>query len=111
MAYIYAELDENNICKAVSNLSGGVIADTMIPLDSYDISLLGKRYNNGEWLEVEQPEIEPQPSQLDRIESAVNDIAKNNIVTEYERNFSAKGFNICSAHVKFTKKENEDNAE
>ena len=87
MAYIYAELDENNICKAVSNLSGEVIADTMIPLDSYDISLLGKRYNNGEWLEVEQPEIEPQPSQLDRIESAVNDIAKNN--TSYAEMASA----------------------
>lgn len=87
MAYIYAEIDENNICKAVSDLSGEVIADTMIPLDSYDISLLGKRYNNGEWLEVEQPEIEPEPSQLDRIESAVNDIAKNN--TSYAEMASA----------------------
>lgn len=36
-----------------------------------------------------------------------NEIARNNIVTEYERNFSAKGFNICSAHVRFTKKETE----
>lgn len=45
------------------------------------------------------------------LHSETNDIAKNNIVTEYERNFSAKGFNICSAHVKFTKKENEDDAE
>lgn len=78
MAYIYAELDENNICYAVSQLSGEVIADTMIPLETYDISLLGKQYDNGEWLEVEQPEPEPEPSQLDRIESVVNDIAKNN---------------------------------
>lgn len=37
-----------------------------------------------------------------------NDIAKNNIMTEYERNFSEKGFNICSAHVMFDKEENED---
>lgn len=37
-----------------------------------------------------------------------NEIAKNNIMTEYERNFSAKGFNICSAHVKFTKRESEN---
>ena len=78
MAYIYAELDENNICYAVSQLSGGVIADTMIPLETYDTSLLGKRYEDGEWVEVELPEIEPQETQLDRIESAVNDIAKNN---------------------------------
>ncbi len=37
-----------------------------------------------------------------------NEIAKNNIMTEYERNFSAKGFNICSAHVKFGKKVEEN---
>ena len=35
------------------------------------------------------------------LHSEENEIAKNNIVTEYERNFSAKGFSICSAHVKF----------
>lgn len=87
MTYIYAELDENNICKAVSQLSGIVDKPTMIPLDFYDTSLLGKQYNNGEWLEVEQPEIEPQETQLDRIESAVNDIAKNN--TSYAEMASA----------------------
>ena len=42
------------------------------------------------------------------LHSETNEIAKNNIVTEYERNFSSKGFNICSAHVRFTKKENEN---
>ena len=89
MAYSYAELDENNICKAVSQLSGEVIADTMIPLETYDTSLLGKRYEDGEWVEVEVelPEIEPQETQLDRIESAVNDIAKNN--TSYAEMASA----------------------
>ncbi len=35
-----------------------------------------------------------------------NEIAKSNIMTEYERNFSAKGFNICSAHVIFNESEN-----
>lgn len=78
MAYIYAELDENNICYAVSQLSGAVIADTMIPLETYDTSLLGKRYEDGEWVEVPVEQIEPEPTQLDRIENAVNDIAKNN---------------------------------
>ena len=46
-------------------------------------------------------------SHLGRVKS-VEDIAKNNIMTEYERNFSEKGFNICSAHVMFGKKENDD---
>ena len=72
MAYIYAELDENNICKAVSQLSGEVIKDTMIRLDEYDISLLSKKYNNGVWEEVPVEEITPEPSQLDRIEAALS---------------------------------------
>ena len=33
-----------------------------------------------------------------------NEYAKNNIVTEYEKNFSEKGFKICSAHVRFPSK-------
>ena len=78
MPSIYAELNENNICKAVSQLSGKVDKPTMIPLDSYNTSLLGKRYDNGKWYEVEQPEPEHTETQLDRIESAVNNIAKNN---------------------------------
>ena len=35
-------------------------------------------YRNGEIVYEEIPEPEPQETQLDRIESAVNDIAKNN---------------------------------
>ena len=88
MAYSYAELDENNICKAVSDLSGEVIKDTMIPLETYDTSLLGMKYVDGVWEEVPQePTPEPEPTQLDRIESAVNDIAKNN--TSYAEMASA----------------------
>ena len=30
-----------------------------------------------------------------------SDRAENNVMTEYERNFSSQGFPICSAHVKF----------
>ena len=69
MSYIYAELDENNICKAVSELSGEVIKDTMIPLETYDTSLLGKRYDNGEWVEVPVEPPETEPTQLDVIEA------------------------------------------
>lgn len=34
-----------------------------------------------------------------------NEYARDNVVTEYEKNFSDKGFTICSAHVRFPKKE------
>lgn len=77
MGYIYAELDKNNICKAVSDLSGEVIKDTMIPLETYDISLLGMRYDNGEWVEVPVEPVEPEPTQLDRIETQVNTLVGN----------------------------------
>ncbi|SNT18548.1 hypothetical protein SAMN05446037_104911 [Anaerovirgula multivorans] len=49
MNYIYAELDDNNVCIAVSMLAGEVVADNMIHLDAYDTDLLSKKYENGEW--------------------------------------------------------------
>lgn len=83
MAYIYAELDENNICKVVSDLSNKVDKPTMIPLETYDTSLLGKRYNNGEWYEVEQPEPEYEPTEQELINAElllnqIDIIAKQN---------------------------------
>ena len=65
--YCYAQIDENNICVSVSELSGLVNYENMIALDTYDISLLGKRYNNGIWEDTE-----PIPTQADRIESLLN---------------------------------------
>ena len=84
MAYIYAELDENNICCAVSNLSGEVIADTMIPLEVYDISLLGMKYVGGVWEEVpKEPTPEPEPTETELINAElllnqIDIIAKQN---------------------------------
>lgn len=84
MNYYYAQIDENNICIAVSDLAGKVTADNMLRLETYDTSLLGKKYNNGVWEEVPQPE--PEPTQLDRIELQVNTSyaeAQNQAVDQY----------------------------
>ena len=84
MKYYYAQIDENNICIAVSDLSGKVTADNMLRLDTYDTSLLGKKYNNGVWEEVPKPE--PEPTQLDRIELQVKTSyaeAQNQAVDQY----------------------------
>ncbi len=67
----YAQIDDNGICFAVSSLSGVVDDPCLIRLEKYDTSLMGKRYMDGQWQDVERPEPEPQPSQLDRIEEAV----------------------------------------
>ena len=84
MKYYYAQIDENNICITVSDLSGKITADNMLRLETYDTSLLGKKYNNGVWEEVPQPE--PEPTQLDRIELQVKTSyaeAQNQAVDQY----------------------------
>lgn len=49
----YAQLDENNICVGVSDLSGEIIADNMIRIEEMNTDLTGKKYNNGNWEAVE----------------------------------------------------------
>ena len=70
MGYYYAQLNNENICNGVSDLSGEIFDDNLVRLETYDLTVLGKRYNNGVWEEVPQPE--PEPSQLDHIESLLN---------------------------------------
>ena len=41
----YAQLDENGVVVCVSSLSGEVISDHMVSIESYDMSILGKFYN------------------------------------------------------------------
>ena len=60
---IYAQLNEENICVGVSDLSGEVEADNMKPIESFDVNILGKKYNNGEWEEVEKEPEEKQNSE------------------------------------------------
>lgn len=69
--FYYAELDEKNICKAVSDLSDEVDKPTMIPLENYDVSLLGKKYDDGKWLEVEQPEIVLESTEQEFIQAEI----------------------------------------
>ncbi len=69
----YYLLNDEKICFAIQNVPPDNIEH--IVLEEFSPQLIGKKYENGEWLEVKQ---KPQETQLDRIESAVNDIAKNN---------------------------------
>ena len=59
MGVIYAQLNEEKICEGISQLSGEVVAEHMIELETVDDSLIGTRYNDGIWEEVapEEPEI------------------------------------------------------
>jgi len=50
----YAQIDENGIVNGLSDLSGEVNATLMIPIEIMDISLLGKKYEDGAFVEIEK---------------------------------------------------------
>lgn len=82
--YYYAQLDETGICVGLSDLSGEVTADNMILLGSYDTSVLGKKYENGVWVEVpeEEPVTEPaetQPSNTE-IKNLLLEVKEQNLI-------------------------------
>lgn len=51
----YAQIDADGICYAVTQTAEPVKQGDMIEIDSYDVSLLGKRYN------AETEDFEPVP--------------------------------------------------
>lgn len=82
--YKYAQIDSNNICFAVSYLSGEIITDDMIRISETD-EPLGKKYNNGIWEEL-PPQPEPELNQLDIIQKAVladNDNIAQTAIDDY----------------------------
>lgn len=60
----YAQINESNICVAVSNLTEKVQDTRLIPIGFMDVGLIGKKYENGEWVEVPTPE--PTMSETDK---------------------------------------------
>lgn len=60
----YAQINESNICVAVSNLTEKVQDTRLIPIGFMDVGLIGKKYENGEWAEVPIPE--PPISETDK---------------------------------------------
>ncbi len=74
----YAQIGEDGICFAVSSLSGLVNSSNLIRLETYDESLLGKKYEDGFWQEVPQPET--QAKELSDTERAIFETQVN---TEY----------------------------
>lgn len=52
MVYYYAYINSANICEQVYAMPSPITGSNYILLDTYDTSLIGKRYNNGVWEEV-----------------------------------------------------------
>ena len=51
MSFYYAQINDDLACYAVTQTAGEIIQPDMIQVASYDTSLLGKIWTDGEWLE------------------------------------------------------------
>ena len=73
----YAQINEENIAFATSTVSDDtIVPDTWIPIENSDV--LGKKWTGDGWEEV--PQLEPEPTQLDKIEEQVHSNNDNDII-------------------------------
>lgn len=67
---IYAQLDMNNICTGISQLSGEVQAPNMLQIENYDTTLMGKKLEDGKWIKPpEKPKPIPEPTENEIIQA------------------------------------------
>lgn len=66
----FAQLNKNGVAVGIVDTSGVVNGDNVVEA-STSFNPFGKKYENGEWVDVPVEPIEPEPTQLDRIESMV----------------------------------------
>jgi hypothetical protein len=59
MSFYYAQINEQNICSAVSELAVEMSESNLISINTFDTSLLGKLWNGSSWEEVLLPPQEP----------------------------------------------------
>ena len=68
--FYYAEINENNVCIALLDTPTEITDnDKMILTDTYDLSVLGKKYNNGVWETVETSTEEYTPTETELIQA------------------------------------------
>ena len=74
--FIYAQLNEENICIGISQLSGEMNVSNMVLLEEYDASIAGKKYEDGIWVEViREPAVEmPTEQEIIQAEMLLNQI-------------------------------------
>lgn len=60
----FAEINEEKICTSILQSNGMKPSETMIAINTFDTSFLGKKYENEEWVDVEPTEPEPTDEEL-----------------------------------------------
>ena len=91
--FLYAQLNDNGYCISVSDLSGEVIDEKMIPITDFDNSYLGRKYditnkswtdeylekNNDEYTELTPSEEEELQEQINELQDVVMTLANTMI--------------------------------
>lgn len=79
--FLYAQLNDNGYCISVSDLSGEINDEKMIPLTDFDDSYLGRKYDitnkswTDEYLEKNNAEdTEIAPSEVEELQEQINDL-------------------------------------
>ena len=85
--FFYAQINEESICVGISSLAGQVTDESLIEIESYDLSILGKKYNNGIWEDVHKEPSVPEEVQPTNAELKENQLTiMEAIATQYEEN-------------------------
>lgn len=81
MIYAILKKDGSNIVKGISDLAGVVNDPLMIPIPTYDQSLIGKKYQGGQFVDsgIVPPPPPPDPittilSKIDKMQKDIQDI-------------------------------------
>ena len=76
--HYYAQIDENNICFAVTQTAEAVSSLNMIPIQGLNTELLGKKWTGEDWEEVPAPEEPEEPAET--IEQKLTRLESQNII-------------------------------
>ena len=76
--HYYAQIDENNICFAVTQAAEVVNSLDMIPIQGLNTELLGKKWTGEDWEEVPAPEEPEEPAET--IEQKLTRLESQNII-------------------------------
>ena len=84
MSYYYAQINDNNICDGISRINELDNRPSMIQLDSYDASVIGKLWTGSEWIEnpnppEPQPEPQPETVTLNSLQEKIDQLEQQNM--------------------------------
>lgn len=80
--FFYAQLNENNVCVGISQLSGAVESSNMISIATFDPDLLWRKYENGQWSVIKyEPQTTAPLSEFVQVKQRVEQAENDNINT------------------------------